>query len=273
MSACLEITVVSHCKNVCSYCPQQLLLQKYSKKEFMSLTTFVDCIQKVPTSVDISFAGYAEPFLNTVASHMMWHAYDKGHKVNLYTTLVGLRKHDVDVISDNQVKFNTVQLHLPDNWRQMKADVNDEYIDNAKYFLEKIPVNGSHVFGPLHEKLVDIFPNARRQSLDKDLHTRANNVKQEKIAVKHHDFISGPIECDVVLRRGGSSVLDFNVLLPNGDVQICCMDYGLEHTFGNLLRDSYESLFESETYKYVRRALADDSLPLLCRTCKEAKPL
>lgn len=271
MSSSIEITVVSHCKNVCSYCPQELLIKKYSKKEFMTLETFTTCLSKIPKSVNIIMAGYAEPFLSPLAGQFMAYAHNQGYKIGLYTTLVGLTKERVNEIS--HIPFVNTQIHLPDAWSQMKADVNDTYIENAKYFLEKIKVNGSHVFGPLHEKLVDIFPNARRQSLDKDLHTRANNVKQEKIAVKHHDFISGPIECDVVLRRGGNSTLDFNVLLPNGDVQICCMDYGLEHTFGNLLRDSYESLFESETYKYVRRALVDDSLPLLCRTCKEAKPI
>jgi sulfatase maturation enzyme AslB (radical SAM superfamily) len=269
MSACLEITTVSHCKNVCSYCPQALLLTKYGKKEFMKIGDFIECINKVPNEVDITFAGYAEPFLNPEACNMMWYAWNKGHKVNLYTTLVGLSKHDISVIQS--IKFNTVQLHLPDAWGQMKADVGDEYIANAKYFLDRIPVNGSHVYGPLHDKLIDLFPGAQRRNLDKDLHTRANNVKQEKIAVKHEEFKSGNIQCDVVLRRGGQSQLDFNVLMPNGDIQICCMDYGLQHKFGNLLTDSYESLFESEAYLYVQRALKDDTLPLLCRTCKEAK--
>lgn len=270
MSACLEITTVSHCKNVCSYCPQSLLLRRYGKREEMTLDTFKKCLNKVPKNVTISFAGFSEPFLNNQAGKMMAHAYTEGYTVGLYTTLVGLTREAVDEIEN--VKFVNVQLHLPDSWGQMKADVNEQYIENAKYFLEKVNVRGSHVYGPLHSKLEGIFYGVQRRNLDKDLHTRANNVKQEKIAVKHHTRLSGEIQCDVVLRRGnGNSTIDFNVLLPNGDVMMCCMDYGLEHKFGNLLTDSYEDCFNSEAYKYVQRALKDDSLPLLCRTCKEAK--
>jgi len=29
------------------------------------------------------------------------------------------------------------------------------------------------------------------------------------------------------------------VLLPNGDLQMCCMDFGLNHKIGNLLTESY----------------------------------
>jgi hypothetical protein len=29
--------------------------------------------------------------------------------------------------------------------------------------------------------------------------------------------------------------LESNILLPNGDLLICCMDYGMEYVFGNLL--------------------------------------
>ncbi len=270
MSACLEITTVSHCKNVCNYCPQSLLLKKYGRREEMTLETFKICLSKVPRNVTVSFAGYSEPFLNKQAHFMMAHAFSEGYQVGLYTTLVGLTKEAVNTIE--HIKFANVQLHLPDDFLQMKADITDEYIENAKYFLEKIHVRGSHVFGPLHHKLEGIFHGVQRRALDKDLHTRANNVKQEKIAVQHHARLTGEIQCDVVLRRNnGNSALDFNILLPNGDIMMCCMDYGLEHKFGNLLTDSYESLFESEAYKYVQRALKDDTLSLLCRTCKEAK--
>lgn len=33
-----------------------------------------------------------------------------------------------------------------------------------------------------------------------------------------------------------------NVVLPNGDVYLCCMDYGLEHKIGNLFETRYEDL-------------------------------
>jgi hypothetical protein len=31
-------------------------------------------------------------------------------------------------------------------------------------------------------------------------------------------------------------------MLPNGDVSLCCMDYGLENILGNLFTQSYEEI-------------------------------
>ena len=33
-----------------------------------------------------------------------------------------------------------------------------------------------------------------------------------------------------------------NVCLPNGDVSLCCMDYGLKYIIGNLLTQEYDDI-------------------------------
>ena len=33
-----------------------------------------------------------------------------------------------------------------------------------------------------------------------------------------------------------------NVVLPNGDVSLCCMDYGLKHIIGNIFEQSYDEV-------------------------------
>jgi len=60
---------------------------------------------------------------------------------------------------------------------------------------------------------------------------------------------------------------DSQVLLPNGDVVICCMDYGNKHVIGNLMTSSYESLFQSEEYNRLLRGFKEESIDTLCRTC------
>jgi hypothetical protein len=47
-----------------------------------------------------------------------------------------------------------------------------------------------------------------------------------------------------------------NVMLPNGDVVLCCNDYGLKHKLGNLLTTNYEDLNRTEHYE-------------LCHTCED----
>ena len=67
------------------------------------------------------------------------------------------------------------------------------------------------------------------------LTTRAGNVPLDKVASpKRKAKVMGCV-------RG----LQQNVLLPNGDVLLCCMDWGMKHVLGNLLTGDYSNLFAS----------------------------
>ena len=50
--------------------------------------------------------------------------------------------------------------------------------------------------------------------------------------------IGGGYYCNRALR------MNHNVLLPNGDVVLCCMDFGMQHVLGNLKRQSYEEILK-----------------------------
>lgn len=270
MIGTLEITTVVHCVNVCTYCPQDLLKAKYNHPtKRMSLEMFIQCINKVPKNIIIDFAGYAEPFLNQQAPEMIEYAINNGYQVRLFTTLVGLTKEGLDKIK--KFSFRSVVLHLPDDDGYLKCNVDDAYCEIATLFKQSIPINDSHVYGKLHNRLTSIFTNVETKKLtNQHLHTRANNVKTDKIELKSQEYMSGDIGCDVIRRKGGTE-LNHNILLPNGDVTICCMDYGLEHKIGNLSTDEYEDLFKSEGYNYVINGMKKDAnYDILCRTCKEA---
>ena len=63
-----------------------------------------------------------------------------------------------------------------------------------------------------------------------------------------------------------------NVLLPNGDVQLCAMDYGLRHTLGNLFRESYSSIVNGPVLAKVFDELDRSASDILCRECEYAVP-
>jgi len=44
-----------------------------------------------------------------------------------------------------------------------------------------------------------------------------------------------------------------NVVLPNGDVYLCCMDYGLEHKLVNLLEERFENLNRESKYNLCKK--------------------
>ena len=57
----------------------------------------------------------------------------------------------------------------------------------------------------------------------------------------------------------------YNVLLPNGDVILCCMDYGLKNVLGNLLSMDYDELFRGPAFRKVCAGFKDPSLKTLCQ--------
>jgi hypothetical protein len=49
-----------------------------------------------------------------------------------------------------------------------------------------------------------------------------------------------------------------NVVLPNGDVYLCCMDYGLKHKLGNLYATNFNQLERKQAYE-------------ICKNCESFK--
>ena len=61
---------------------------------------------------------------------------------------------------------------------------------------------------------------------------------------------------------------DHNVVLPNGDVYLCCQDYGLTQQIGNLLTTRFEDLDRSAV---IAASLQEDS-DIICRKCELMRP-
>jgi hypothetical protein len=58
-----EITTQNGCSVQClKYCPQELITSRYKGKRHLSLEVFKQFISTVPSSVQITFAGFVELF-------------------------------------------------------------------------------------------------------------------------------------------------------------------------------------------------------------------
>lgn len=260
----LEITTVIGCRVACSYCPQKTLVNRYRERptheHAMSLEMFQRCLEKVPVQVDIIFAGMAEPWLNKACTDMLVHAHAKGHRVAVYTTTLGMTPDDVERI--RQVPVYEFCIHLPDGDGQMNLESTPEFIDVLKLCINRIPNVGFALHGSLHP--------AVKAALGRDqpdgsgaLISRAGNLPDRSILRK-----TGKLMCSACGPK-----IDHNVLLPNGDVALCCMVYDLKHVIGNLATGTYESLFVSDEYQRVMKGLdGDESVDIACRNCEMSVP-
>lgn len=254
----LEITTNVGCINNCRFCPQDKLLKAYTGERMMSMETFITCIEKLPERVNIHFSGMSEPWLNPRCTDMLLYAHNKGHKIIVATTLIGMTPNDIDRIKD--IVPRRFMLHLPCDEEIENIQVDDNYLDTlrallkANFFLD-ILVHGERL-EPKVWRVVDEFPGAG--VVYKPVCSRAGQVS----TVPKIERKSSPFIC----KRG----LLQNVLLPNGDVVICCNDYSLNHIIGNLLRDDYESIHKSDEFHRVELSMTDDSIDVLCHYCEGA---
>jgi len=261
----LEITTVIGCRVACTYCPQKALTSSYrhrSKTVTLELDDFRRFLHSVPSDVKIAFSGYSEPFLNSSCVDLMRHAVDKGHTLIASSTLEGMSLEDAEHLLD--IPFERFLVHLANDKEQERVTLDDRYFKILDIF-QGHPTFRFHADGyKVHR---DIEKHLDNYVLRK-VHTRAGNVPDEKVtdAEDRIDALSidGPISCDRITG---------NVLLPNGDVALCCMDFGLRHIIGNLGLQPYDSLFSSDEYLRVVRAMASDGQDILCRSCHKAVPV
>jgi sulfatase maturation enzyme AslB (radical SAM superfamily) len=260
----LEITTIVGCKVGCSYCPQTLLTNEYKKvsdTRILSLNLYKKCLATVPNYVAIHFSGYAEPFLNPFCIDMIKFAHDKGHPVSVYSTLVGMTEDHVKELE--KLTFVKFTIHLPDDRLHMKVKVDAAFLNVIKALLKsKIPnIRWFNFFGIHPEVSALIDENMLTMA---DLNSRAGNTKTTFIPVEVNH--KGAIICK-------ADRLASNVLLPNGDVTLCCMDYGRRHVIGNLIANKYSELHQSQAFTDVIDRMNGEPGDLLCRSCEWAEPI
>jgi hypothetical protein len=257
-NAILEISTVVGCRLACSCCPQATHVRAYrapKKPKVLSLADYQTCLAKVPRDVMITFAGMAEPWLNPACTEMVVLAHQAGHEVSVFTTGLGLPLADIPRLVP--IPFRHFCLHLPDAAGDMKLPVTPLYLETLAELQELIPAYTHMTIGQIHPAVAAIVGPVSDGS--SALISRAGNLPDRAIAYK-----KGPLKCSVC-----GPVVDHNVLLPDGSVVLCCMDYNLEHILGNLLTVTYEDLFSGEEYQRVIRGLAgDESVSIACRKCE-----
>ena len=221
----LEITTYIGCPVKCDYCPQDKLLLSYRGGKIMTLNNFKKFLWKVPKDVRIDFSGFSEPFYNPETISMMQFAYNSNYHLVLYTTLDVLTKEDIRKLKN--IRFDEVVFHKYPNSSEKWDEIREEF--------EREVQSG---------RIAEITEQWKW--------SRASNLWTIP-------YKPGPGHC---LFAG--KLFNHNVLLPNGDVVICCQDYSLKHIIGNLHEKTYNDL----NRMYLRLLSDEEDSELLCRNCE-----
>jgi hypothetical protein len=259
----LTITTNIGCVNDCVYCPQRKVLEGYETRggpRSLTLNDYQDYLRKIPPSVKIAFGGFSEPWGNPNCTKMLLLAHERGHEIDVYTTLVGMSVEDIHLIKD--IPFESVfVVHLPDNEGHAKIKVSQLYIEvlreltaakvkNLYLVLQQYGKNKAS----LHHQIVEVLRSSKVY-VD-SCHTWAGLVGDKTVNVGWgFPYLGG---CPRFYR---------NVLLPNGEVILCCWDMGLKHVLGNLKEKDYNSIFQSKEFARIKTGFSRKDPDVLCSHC------
>lgn len=260
----IEVTTVAPCHVACKFCPQQTFESNYQMlggKKVMDWKTYTTSIDNLPSRhVCVSFGGFSEPFQNPLCPDMILYAKKRGHKVEIFTTLVGLNLDQLKIVLKSLLLGlkpvnDRLFVHVPSEEPIESIIINNNYISKLSHLLSINAEADYHYHGSrINSRLAVLsFGDKLRHW---PLHNRAIN---ETIYYKKRMRCNGSIECVMNL--------EVNCVLPNGDVLICCQDFGIQHVIGNVLRDSYETMYENAEFKNVQMGLKKDDHDIMCRYC------
>ena len=248
----LEITTIvpeKGCVVDCVFCPQRTLEKVYTGERILTLDNFKKLIDKVPVDVRITFAGFTEPWMNKYCTDMLLYAHDQGHPISVFTTGVGVSVEDLEAIAHVPFAGNPnggFVLHLPDSEMLARHPITPGYIKTLEWFKQnshRIQNFSIMTMGKdIHPAVKHLFDSAPSY----DMWSRAGNLIRESLLkpqlVNLRDRWNSIYHEDKNRTCGCVEHLYHNVLLPNGQVTLCCMDYGLDHILGDLYEQSYEDV-------------------------------
>ena len=261
----MEITTTipkKGCVVDCVFCPQRTLQKVWDSKHFtthkertMSMEQFKLAIDKLPTEVRITFSGFIEPYMNKHCSDMMVYAHEQGHRISVFTTAVGMTLKDVEKIK--HIPFcggpnGGFTLHLPDEEKRAKHPVTEKYIKVVEA-LKNANISNFMVMamGTAHNKVTHLYPDNEVNKYTM-WHRAGNLVGEAQLKPELTEVMD---EVKTVFRNdkrtcGCIEDLYHNILLPNGDVSLCCMDYNLEEILGNLYTQEYDDIMPKKNTTY-----------------------
>lgn len=173
------------------------------------------------------------------------------------TTLAGMGMNNLRRLE--MISLTRLNVHLPsagDGGEHILVD--DQYLHLLERLLcSTLNVKLRFLGITLHPVVAALLKHQHIQHVQ--IHTRAGNQPIPNRAFP--TARKGQIGCTRKFRH--------NVLLPNGDVVLCCMDYGMQHILGNLLTDTYAALFHNQEFRKIQQGACDDTSSILCETCDD----
>lgn len=264
------ITTKIGCPISCKYCPQDVLIKQYRKRENpvmdLSMETFKKMLEKIPKDVIISFTGFVEPFANPGCLDMILYALDSGYIIRVFSTLYNVSIDDYKRFKDYK-NLKTLDVHLPDSNGNTKFSITESYKKTLEYVFAHPPK-----YARLWTSCLGVTSHTH-EDIRHIISVPGNPINSVHGLVYDNRLFHGQarLRCNRDCSRIDNAKAGVGMILPNGDVIGCTQDWELQNCIGNILDvESWRDLMQGEQRRRFREALEDPSIDNICSYCELA---
>jgi hypothetical protein len=276
----LNITTTAGCRGKCVYCPQDLFQKAMEPRPaFLTAAEFADLLPALRDThfQAFSFGGFSECFDNPDIIDLldMVQRQDNVEEIWIYTNGEAVTPEVVQQLARIPIARFDVSCHGFDArvYQRTRPFIDSNKVrGNLLYLLEHRPsiarlaVSVTGPFGSERDRSeLAALCQAFGAFLEiRKLHGRAGLLKIGQPAVRKQ----GPFRC-------AKFAFDKPVLVPGGDLSLCCQDFSLSYIIGNLHRDSFQTIMTHSALRQhvlavARGTLQDPELP--CYQCEFCVP-
>jgi hypothetical protein len=236
----LNVTTTSGCRGRCVYCPQDRYWDAMADRP--RYLTAAELHRLVPNLEGthfetMSFGGFSEPFDNPEIVELLTlaHELDFVDEVAVYSNGEAMTPARMQELG--HVRFGTVDVSChgfdPEIYRRTRSFIDPAAVrENVLFLLDNranianltISVSGPFGSDESLDELAGLCAASGATLFRRDLHSRAGLLR---IGNGNGRPKSGPFRC---------AKFDFEkpVLVPGGDLSLCCQDFALRYVIGNL---------------------------------------
>jgi MoaA/NifB/PqqE/SkfB family radical SAM enzyme len=245
----LNVTTTSGCRGRCVYCPQDRYWEAMRERpRFLTAAEFESLVPMLEgTHFDVlSFGGFSEPFDNPEIVDLLMLAATAEFVDEVFVYSNGEAMTPETMRALEHVRLGTVDVSChgfdPETYRRTRSFVDPvavrrnvihllrhrENIDNLV-----ISVTGPFASDESLRELEELCESAGATLFRRDLHNRAGLLR-----IGRDERKSGAFRC---------AKFDFEkpVLVPGGDLSLCCQDFALHSLIGNLHDRPFAELMAS----------------------------
>jgi sulfatase maturation enzyme AslB (radical SAM superfamily) len=244
----LNVTATSSCKANCVYCPQdQFRSAMHGRPLHLSRQEFSELLPSLAGTHFrvVSFGGFTEPFDNPEIVDLLTITSKQTFvdEVHIYSTGEGFTPRIVEKLQPVRLAYVEISCHGFDTetYRRTRPFVDVAKVRDNMLFLfqnrnniDRLTVSVTGPFGsPAALAELEALCIKSGASFERrDLHSRAGLLR---IGHEREVLKSGPFRC---------AKFDFGkpVLVPGGDLALCCQDFAMEYVIGNLHKQPFEEI-------------------------------